>query len=319
MQASNPKVSVTVPVYNTSRYLRKCLDTLAAQTLKDIEVIMVDDGSTDDSGLICDQYAQQHTNFKVIHKPNGGLSTARQAGLEAATGEYIIVCDSDDWVEPDMYERLYKAAKESDADIAMCGFIAEYPDGKSVPTQILFKSLEWEAYMKELFGINYKVSWIRLVRRSLFTTNNISYEPGINMGEDWLILYKLMLTKPKITQIDAKLYHYRKELGGNSYTNNLNQHHIDQMKFVADWIRQHYNKNDYPTGFYLMDLDIAFSSLRSNEPDIYYIKEFLRLNMYWGRFFRQPKSLKALVVYSAKIISPSITSWLIKKLYKFVY
>lgn len=319
MQTSNPKVSVTVPVYNTSRYLRKCLDSLAAQTLKEIEVILVDDGSTDNSGQICDRYAEQYPNFKVIHKSNDGSATARQAGLEAATGEYVIVCDSDDWVEPDMYERLYLAANESNADIAMCGFIAEYPDGKSVPTQIWFKSMEWKAHMDELFGINYKVSWIRLIRRSLFTSNNISYEPGINMGEDWLILYKLMLTKPKITQIDAKLYHYRKELGGNSYTNNVNKHHVDQMKFVVDWIRQHYNENDFPNGFYLMDLDIAFTSLRCNEPDIYYIKDFLRLNMYWERFFRQPKSLKALAVYSAKIISPRITSWLIKKLYKFVY
>lgn len=314
-----PKVTVTVPVYNTSRYLQKCLDSLAAQTLKEIEVILVDDGSTDNSGEICDQYARQYSNFKVIHKSNGGLSTARQAGLEAATGEYIIVCDSDDWVEPDMYERLYRAAKESGADIAMCGYFAEYPDGRSVPTQCWFKSLDWEGHMKELFGTNYKVSWIRMVRRALFIDNNITYEPGINMGEDWLILYKLMLTKPRLTQIDAKLYHYRKEFGGSSYTNNINQHHIDQMKFVADWIRKHYNERDFPTGFYKMDLDIIFTSLRSNTLDIYYINDFLRLNMDWGRFFRNPKSLKALVVYSAKILSPRVTSWLVKKLYKLVY
>lgn len=319
MHTSEPKVSVTVPVYNTSRHLQKCLDSLAAQTLKDLEVILVDDGSTDNSGEICDQYAARYPNFKVIHKPNGGLATARQAGLEAATGEYIIVCDSDDWVEPDMYERLYEAAKQSDADIAMCGFFAEYPDGKSVPIQIWFKSMDWKEHMVELFGKNYKNSWIRLVKRSLFTSNNISYEPGINMGEDWLILYKLMLTKPKLTQIDAKLYHYRKEFGGSSYTNNVNRHHIDQMKFVADWIRQHYKESEFPSGFYLMDLDIAFTSLRSNEPDIYYIKNFLRLNMCWRRFLQHPKSLKALVVYSAKIISPRVTSWFIKKLYKLVY
>ena len=203
-----PKVSVTVPVYNTSRYLRKCLDSLANQTLKDIEIIIVDDGSTDESGKICDEYATKYRNFRVIHKTNGGSASARQTGLNAAIGDYIIVCDSDDWVELDMYERLYNAAKETCADIVMCGAIAEYSDGRSVPFQKWFKHLDFEGHMKELFGTGYNNSWIRLVKRSIFTDNNIYYEKGVDMGEDCFILYKLLLTKPKLAQIDAKLYHY---------------------------------------------------------------------------------------------------------------
>ncbi len=103
LNISCPAVSVTVPVYNTSKYLRKCLDSLQSQTLKNIEFIIVDDGSTDDSGVICDEYAKSNPKFKVIHQKNGGLASARQTGLNHARGEYVIVCDSDERVEPDMY------------------------------------------------------------------------------------------------------------------------------------------------------------------------------------------------------------------------
>ena len=168
----NIKVSVTVPIYNTAKYLRQCLDSLKAQTLKNIEFILVDDGSTDISGEICEEYAKKDSRFKVIHQRNGGVAAARQTGLDNAHGEYVIVCDSDDWVEPDMYERMFLKAKETDADIVMCGYIAEYSDGRKVPKQKWFKHLDFESHVKELFNSSYNSSWIRLVRRSLYSDNN---------------------------------------------------------------------------------------------------------------------------------------------------
>ena len=116
---SNIKVSVTVAVYNTSKYLRKCLDSLDVQSMQEIEFIVVDDGSTDGSGVICDEYARRNPKFKVIHQQHSGLAAARQTGMDNAKGEYVIVCDSDDWVEPEMYETLYNVAAESNADIAI--------------------------------------------------------------------------------------------------------------------------------------------------------------------------------------------------------
>lgn len=136
-QFNNIYVSVIVPIFNTSRYLRKCLDSLAHQTLTAIEFILVDDGSTDDSGKICDEYASKDSRFRVIHQSNGGSAVARQTGLDAARGEYTIVCDSDDWVEPDMYEKLYRKAVETDADMVLCGYFAEYIDGRSLPYHIM--------------------------------------------------------------------------------------------------------------------------------------------------------------------------------------
>ena len=112
-----PKVSIIVPVYKVEKYLRKCIDSIINQTLKDIEIILVDDGSPDNCGKICDEYAAKDTRIKVIHKENGGLSSARNAGMEVAEGEYIGFVDSDDWIESDMYMTLWQKAKDINADL----------------------------------------------------------------------------------------------------------------------------------------------------------------------------------------------------------
>ncbi|OUO45672.1 glycosyltransferase family 2 protein [Megasphaera sp. An286] len=115
-----PKISVIVPVYNVASYLKECIDSLLSQIFNDIEIILVDDGSTDESGYICDQYAQKDARIKVIHKRNGGLSDARNAGLDICRGEFIGFVDSDDYVDNDMYEILYRNAVKYKADISMC-------------------------------------------------------------------------------------------------------------------------------------------------------------------------------------------------------
>lgn len=119
---AQPKLSVIVPVYNAELTIRKCVDSLLAQTISDFEVVLVDDGSPDRCGSICDEYAQQDPRVKVIHQQNGGVSVARQTGIDNAIGEYTIHVDSDDWVEPTELEELYKKAKEDDADMVICDF-----------------------------------------------------------------------------------------------------------------------------------------------------------------------------------------------------
>ena len=123
------KVSVVVPIYKVERYLGNCIESLIGQTLKDIEIILVDDGSPDNCPSICDEYAAKDGRIKVIHKPNGGVSAARNDGLKAATGEYIIFCDSDDWMELDAFEVLYEAATTNDSDIAIGDVYMTYGDG----------------------------------------------------------------------------------------------------------------------------------------------------------------------------------------------
>lgn len=116
-----PKVSIVIPVYNMEKYLERCMDSVLTQTLEDIEVILVDDGGKDRSVIMCDEYAKKYHHVKVIHKKNGGLTSAWKAGSEAASGDYIGYIDSDDFIDADMYERMYKKAVEEDADIACCG------------------------------------------------------------------------------------------------------------------------------------------------------------------------------------------------------
>ena len=116
------KISVIVPVYNVEKFIRRCLDSIRNQTLKDLEIILVDDGSTDNSGVICDEYAKLDNRIIVIHKENGGLSSARNRGLDSASGEWIAFVDSDDYLEKNMYETLYKTAIDENVDICVCFF-----------------------------------------------------------------------------------------------------------------------------------------------------------------------------------------------------
>lgn len=319
MNNSDIKVSVTVPVYNTSQYLRKCLDSLANQTLKDIEIIIVDDGSKDDSGKICDEYASRYANFRVIHQKNGGLAVARQTGLDAARGEYVIVCDSDDWVEPDMYGALYSEAVRSGADMVICGYTAEYDDGRSINTQTWFDNLDWKAHLKEIFNTSYHNSWARLVRRKLFTENNIVYEPGINMAEDAFILYKLMKAKPKISQIKGYFYHYRKEYGSQSYTNQIKMQQIYGFVKIYKWLEKNYDESLLGNKLYRQKIGIIYYSLRAKDIDTEFIKEFLSENLPWSLFFKNKLWIKSSIVYISKIIPPKIVSYVLNKLYKYVY
>lgn len=120
-----PQVTIIMPVYKAEATIRKSLDSILAQTLGDWELVIVDDGSPDSSGSVCDEYAQRDSRITVIHQQNGGVSAARQAGLDMAKGEYVIHVDPDDWVEPEMLDELYKKAKSDDADMVICDFISD--------------------------------------------------------------------------------------------------------------------------------------------------------------------------------------------------
>lgn len=313
------EVSVTVPVYNTMKYLRQCLNSLKTQTLSDIEFILVDDGSTDNSGDICEEYAANDSRFKVIHQQNGGLAAARETGLDKAEGEYVIVCDSDDWVEPDMYEKMYRKAKETDADMVLCGYFAEYNDGRSVPCQTIFKENEGFVDNYDLIKRGAGSSWIKLIRKSLFEKTNSSYEPGINLSEDSLILYKLMRGNPRVVQIKDNLYHYRRLYGGQSYTNNIKMDHIHQLKFTYDWLKKNYIGVEYQPIIHKRALDIAFACLRVKDLHKNFLGSFMKNELPWNAIFSNKLSAKSLIAIALKTAPYSVVKTLVKPLYRFVY
>ena len=180
------KVSIIVPIYNVEKYLPKCLDSLVNQTLDDIEIILVNDGSTDNSGIIAKQYYENHKNkIKYLEKENGGLSDARNFGIPYATGEYIAFLDSDDYIEIDSYKQMHEKAKEEDADYIECDFIWEYPN-----KQIIDKRLSYNNKQEMLTNVRV-VAWNKLIKREIIIKNNLKFPKGLRY-EDIEFTYKLI-------------------------------------------------------------------------------------------------------------------------------
>lgn len=197
-------ISVIVPVYNVEPYLRQCIDSILAQTYRDFELILVDDGSPDNCGAICDEYARRDSRIRVIHQENGGLSAARNAGIDIATGEYISFVDSDDWVHPEYLAYLYRAVQERGVLLSACSFARTRTkiDEMSIPFACtVCDGLSW---FKEnhMAGV---VAWGKLCHRSLF--ESIQYPVG-KIHEDEFITYKLLHLAGNIGVVDAKLYYY---------------------------------------------------------------------------------------------------------------
>ena len=205
-------ISVIVPVYNVERYIRQCVESILEQTYADLEIILVDDGSTDGSGSICDEYKLKDDRVVVIHKCNGGLSDARNAGLDIARGEYIGFVDSDDYIEPDMYEVLYKNCERYAADLAAARFVkfnTQGEDRKNFTENIEVFSRE---EMLRLFIVGdrrYEITmsvWDRLYKRELIS--DLRFPVG-KCYED-IVFSTKVIEKSKINvYIDRALYHYR--------------------------------------------------------------------------------------------------------------
>lgn len=211
----NPKISVIVPVYKAEHYLARCVDTLLAQTFDDFEVILVDDGSPDNSGAICDEYALKDKRVRVIHQPNAGVSMARQKGLDNARGEYVIHADPDDWVEPDMLKELYAKAKEEDADMVICDFYGHY-GGKVVYERQQPSSLDHNTVLCELFKHLHGSCWNKLVRRICFLKFDIHFSEGVSFCEDLLINSTLLQHNIKVAYLPNAFYHYDCSINSNS-------------------------------------------------------------------------------------------------------
>lgn len=208
-----PKISIIITIYNRERFIEECARSLFEQTLDDIEYIFVDDASTDNSidilhSLIC-SYPKRGSLIKIIHlEKNGGVSNARRIGMEQVSGEYVIHADSDDWVEKDMYERLYQKAKETQADIVGCNICNEYLKKKSVLCQKYGNTID-ENIRNLIRGDIHPSLCTSLTRLKLITDNNIIFPDGLNMGEDLFYNLQLYLCARKIIGMDFAPYHYR--------------------------------------------------------------------------------------------------------------
>ena len=198
------KLSVIVPVYNVENYLRKCLDSLVNQTLKDIEIIVVNDESPDNSEKIINEYTKKYKNIRAFSKKNSGLSDTRNFGIKHAKGEYITFVDSDDWVKVDMYEKMYAKAKEKDYDIVASDINYVYPDHEeSVYTDPKSDTTD----IRSVFINLYPTVCTKIFKRELFIKNNLKFKSGI-WYEDVEMMYKMLPYIKSIGVIHEPFYQY---------------------------------------------------------------------------------------------------------------
>lgn len=210
-----------VPVYKVEQHLAQCIDSLLAQTVSDLEIILVDDGSPDGCGAICDRYAAQHANIKVLHKQNQGQTPARKDGLKLASGKYIAFADSDDWVDPDMYEKMLQLLEQNGADMVITGYQQEWDShteihANAIPSgvyegeqlqQLRQLSVFSHAHMEPAISLSL---WTKLFRREYILDTFLSIPGGLRFGEDALCTWNL-LAKSNCVVVDNTLtpYHYR--------------------------------------------------------------------------------------------------------------
>jgi glycosyltransferase involved in cell wall biosynthesis len=218
----NQKVSVIVPVYKVEYFFERCLRSLFEQTLDSIEYIFINDCSPDSSMTVLEkiitEYPHRKSQVKIINHPqNMGLGTTRKDGMKAATGEYVISCDSDDWVNIDMYEKMYNKAIEENADIVCCGIYLEYFNKQM--TKKYPYSEENASILKNrkyVLGGIYSAVWNKLIRRHLYLENDIYALDGINMWEDTAVTFRLRILSRKTVIIPDPFYHYNLQ-NGTSY------------------------------------------------------------------------------------------------------
>ena len=245
----NPKISIIVPVYKVEQYLPCCIDSILAQTFTDFELLLIDDGSPDKSGDICDKYAAKDCRIRVFHKENGGVSSARNMGLNNAKGEWITFVDSDDWLEENYVEVL--VGDEEPADLTFWGCSLHYPDGsctRFVPSPAFCTSSKGEieeqlVFLKEnMQHFEYLgYTWNKLFKASIIENNNIRFVEGLNIREDEIFTLDYACYIQSLRVIPIAFYHYRILSSGLTYSCKSSQ---EYQLFARAMLRVIQNFND---------------------------------------------------------------------------
>ena len=235
-------ISVIVPIYNVEKYLVKCIESIINQTYSNLEIILVDDGSPDNCHIICDEYAKKDSRIKVIHKKNGGLSDARNAGLDIATGEYISFIDSDDWIYKDMYTDLIDLIKTYDADISGCSVYKFYENDKfnlDYDKEFNVKIYSNEEALRSLIREEEikQTVWNKIYKRNII--DDIKFEVG-KIHEDEYWTYQVIGNSKRVVHIDKPMYYYlqrENSIMGKGYSEKR-LHGIYSRKERLDYIQQ---------------------------------------------------------------------------------
>ena len=229
MAEFNPLLSVIVPVYNVEDQLPRCVESILKQTYTNFELLLINDGSKDSSGEICDFYAQKDSRVKVFHKENGGVSSARNIGIENSIGSYLLLIDSDDYIKPNLFEDLYEILKIQDFDLILFSFILKWKYTNKIVYENLtsVSTLTQDILMCKIHGS----IWNKLIKRSIFLDNNIRFNETISMGEDYLALIQLSIYIKSLHNLKTPYYYYN-QINENSLTKNYSIKHTYDIKKV---------------------------------------------------------------------------------------
>ena len=241
MDTNYPLISVIIPVYRTEQYLPQCVASVQAQSYKNLEIILVDDGSEDNGGALCDEYATKDRRIKVIHQDNRGLAGARNSGLNIAQGEYIGFVDSDDYIEPDMYAYLYHLITQDNASMSMCNICSDegyHGDRQAVQPYLLIPALK-------IFQFRHWVyAWNKLYRKDFIASERFS--TATSYGEDELFNFELMKTNGSVALGNQAKYHYRRNQNPMALTKNFQPEHINKIILTEKCI-QYAKEHNLPT------------------------------------------------------------------------
>lgn len=253
------EISVIIPVYNIQQHLRECLDSVLGQSYPHLQVICVDDGSTDESPAILAQYAQKDNRVQVIRQQNAGPGAARNTGLEAATGEYVIFLDSDDWFEPDFLEKMVDTAQREGADVAICRAVEfDTNSGRELPSEWMMKkqylpgklAFAPQEMADHLFQFTYGMPWDKFYRRELLTTSGIRY-PALKNSEDLAFVYPTLLAAKRIAVVDEVLIHHRINRMASVSNSRCGQPEApyEAFQIVKEYLEQHQLMDTYRRSF----------------------------------------------------------------------
>ena len=253
------EISVIIPVYNIQQHLRECLDSVLGQSYPHLQVICVDDGSTDESPAILAQYAQKDPRVQVIRQQNAGPGAARNTGLEAATGEYVIFLDSDDWFEPDFLAKMVDTAVREGADVAICRAVEfDTNSGRELPSQWMMKkqylpgklAFAPQEMADHLFQFTYGMPWDKFYRRELLTTSGIRY-PALKNSEDLAFVYPTLLAAKRIAVVDEVLIHHRINRMASVSNSRCGQPEApyEAFQIVKEYLEQHQLMDTYRRSF----------------------------------------------------------------------
>lgn len=263
-----PEISIIVPIYNVEKYIHRCIDSILSQTFSDFELLLIDDGSPDRCGEICDEYAKKDHRIRVIHKENGGLSDARNTGLDIAKGNYFSFIDSDDFIEIDFYKELLEACKKNEADISMCGRYNVYDEKKKVGFAFGGQKI-WnskEAIGNLLIWNNIDSSACdKLFKKHLF--NGIRFPIG-RYNEDIYIMTNILNKASKIVHVGKAMYYYyhRKESITTESFSERKLDLLDASQQISDFININYpDLNEKSDSFYFNSIIFLYSLFKNKE------------------------------------------------------